>query len=157
MAPVTEQGAQSRRLYLPSGLWYDFWTEESVQGGREISRQVDLATLPLYVRAGAVLPLGPVKQYTGEKVDGPLTLCLYPGADGAFTLYEDDGTTFDYRKGEWMGIRIVWDDRRRRLKLRLAKGSRMLYPLQRTIEVRIVPAKTTRSIIFTGHPIAIDL
>ena len=74
VAPVTEKGATSRRLYLPRGLWYDFWTGEAVEGGKEISRPVDLATLPLYVRAGSILPLGPVKQYTSEPVDGPLTL-----------------------------------------------------------------------------------
>src|SRR5262249_22952114 len=91
VAPVTEKGATARRLYLPRGRWYDFWTEESVSGGREISRQVDLATLPLYVRAGTILPLDPVRQYTGEKVDGPLTLIVHPGADGQATLYEDDG------------------------------------------------------------------
>ena len=68
------------------------------EGGREIDRAVDLATIPLYVRAGAILPMGPVKQYTGEQVDGPLTVHVYPGADGAFLLYEDDGQSFDYRR-----------------------------------------------------------
>ena len=104
-APVTEKGAAVRRLYLPRGDWYDFWTEEKFTGGREISRRVDLATMPLYARSGSILPLGPVKQYTGEKVDGPLTLIVYPGVDGAFTMYEDDGATFDYRRGQWTRLR----------------------------------------------------
>ncbi|MGD0301236.1 MAG: TIM-barrel domain-containing protein, partial [Bryobacteraceae bacterium] len=84
VAPVTEQGATSRRIYLPRGLWYDFWSNERHDGGREISRDVDLETMPLYVRAGAILPFGPVKQYTSEQVDAPLTLSIYPGADGSF-------------------------------------------------------------------------
>ena len=67
--------------------------------------------MPLYVRAGTILPMGPVEQYTGETVDGPLTLRVYPGADGRFLLYEDDGISFGYRKGDWMGIDMAWDDR----------------------------------------------
>ena len=157
VAPVTEKGATSRRLYLPHGLWYDFWTEEQVEGGREVSRPVDLATMPLYVRAGAVLPLGPVKQYTGEKLEAPLAPSVYPGANGAFTLFEDDGFTFNYRKGEWMGIQMVWNDQRRLLTLRLAEESRMLPPLRRDIEARVVPSKATRSVAFEGHPVEVHL
>src|SRR5204862_7186926 len=69
VAPVVEKGATSRSLYLPRGTWYDFWTREKMEGGREITRNVDLETIPLYVRAGAVIPMGPVKQYTWEKSD----------------------------------------------------------------------------------------
>src|SRR3989442_2506475 len=125
VAPVTEKGATSRKGYLPRGTWYDFWTEEKIDGGREITKAVDLATMPLYVRAGAIIPQGPVKQYTGEQRDGPLTLPVYPGADATFTVYEDDGSTFNYRKGEWMGIQMNWNYAKRRLNLRLANGSRM--------------------------------
>src|SRR5262245_46639701 len=137
VAPVTEKGATRRTLYLPRGTWFDFWAAEKLSGGRELSRPVDLATMPLYVRAGAILPLGPVKQYTAEKVDVPLNLRIYPGSDGAFTIYEDDGRSFDYRKGAWMGIEVAWNDQRRRLSLGLAKGSRMLPPLRRNIAVQI--------------------
>jgi alpha-glucosidase/alpha-D-xyloside xylohydrolase len=155
VAPVTEKGASSRRLYLPRGTWYDFWTEERLEGGREVDRPVDLETIPIYVRAGAILPLGPVKQFTGEVVDGPLTLQVYPGADGSFLLYEDDGVSFGYRAGDWMGIRIAWDDQARRLTLRLADESRMRPPPQREVVVRVVPEKATRSIVFTGDPVEV--
>lgn len=157
VVPVTEKGAIMRVLYLPSGLWYDFWTEEKVDGGREINRAVNLATIPLYVRAGALLPLGPIKQYTGETVDDPLTLVIYPGADGTFTLYEDDGITFNYRRGEWMGIQMAWNDRRSRLTLRLAEGSQMLSPLSRAITVRIASQKETHTVIFEGKPVEVQL
>ena len=153
VAPVTEKGATSRQLYLPRGVWYDFWTEEKIEGGREIARAVDLTTMPLYARAGAIIPLGPVKQYTSEKVDGPLTLQIYPGANGNFFLYEDDGSTFNYHRGEWMGIQMAWNDHSRQLTLRLAEGSRMLPQLRRKIEVRIVTEKTMRAIVFEGRPV----
>ena len=153
VAPVKERGATSCKLYLPRGVWYDFWTEEKIAGGREIERPVDLATMPLYVRGGAMIPLGLVEQYTSEKVDGPLTLQIYPGADGKFLLYEDDGRTFNYHRGEWMGIQMVWNDSRRLLTLRLAEGSRMLPLLRRKIEVRIVTERTTRAISFEGRPL----
>jgi alpha-glucosidase/alpha-D-xyloside xylohydrolase len=152
VAPVVEKGATARNVYLPRGEWYDFWTEEKVIGGREISKAVDLATMPLYVRAGTILPLGPVKQYTGEKVGGPLTLVVYPGTDGAFTLYEDDGATFNYQRGEWMKIQINWNNARRTLSLRLATGAKMLPPLQRQIEARLASEKTTRNVVFAGRP-----
>ena len=133
MAPVVEKGATTRRVYLPRGTWFDFWTEERLEGGREIDRAVDLETMPLYVRAGAVIPMGPVKQYVDEKVDGPLTLVVYPGADGSTSLYEDDGRSFDYRKGQFMRIAIAWQDAERRLTLTLAPGSRMLPPGSRNL------------------------
>jgi alpha-glucosidase/alpha-D-xyloside xylohydrolase len=151
VAPVVEQGATSRQIYLPKGGWYDYWTGERVEGGREIVRPVDLETTPLYVRTGAILPLGPVKQYVEEKVDEPLSIAIYPGADGSFLLYEDDGKSFNYRKGEWMGTQMHWNDARRSLMLRLADGSRALG--RRKIEVKLQDA--TRTIEFDGHSVEV--
>ena len=152
-----EKGATSRSLYLPKGAWYDLWTRERVEGGREITRKIDLETIPLYVRAGAVIPIGPVKQYTAEKVDGPLALWVHPGADGAFSLYEDDGETFDYRKGEFMRVDVAWNDRRRRLSVRLAKGSKMFAPARRNMVVHVVGESSSREVIFEGPPIGVQL
>jgi alpha-glucosidase (family GH31 glycosyl hydrolase) len=155
VAPVIEKGATTRRVYLPGAAWYDFWTHERVEGGREISRPVDLETIPLYVREGSILPLGPVKQFTGEIVDEPLSVSIYPGADASFLLYEDDGASFNYRKGEWMGIQMAWDDDRRMLSLHLAPGSRLLPPEARAIVVKV--AGTTRSVTFEGKPMQVSL
>ena len=105
VVPVTEKGATTRKVYLPRGTWYDFWTEEKLEGGREIVRPVDLATMPLFVRAGGILPMGPVKQYTDEPVEGPTTLCVYSGADGHFMLYEDDGSHVRLSQGRLDGHR----------------------------------------------------
>jgi alpha-glucosidase (family GH31 glycosyl hydrolase) len=148
VAPVVEQGATSRAVYLPRGDWWDFWTGERVKGGREITRAVDLETTPLYVRAGAILPLGPVKQFTDEKVEGPFDISVYAGEDASFLLYEDDGISFNYRKGEWMGIQMRWNDARRILKLELAEGSRMLGPGRRAIEVNL--GEAVRKVVFEG-------
>jgi alpha-glucosidase (family GH31 glycosyl hydrolase) len=157
VAPVIEKGATSRAVYLPAGRWYDFWTEELIDGGREVSRPVDLATMPLFVRGGAVLPLGPVKQYTTEPVDAPLIVQIYPGADAAFAMYEDDGATFAHERGDWMRIDLRWEDRQRRLSLRLGAGSRMRPPNNRRIQARVAGTKTTRDVTFTGAPVEVRL
>jgi alpha-glucosidase len=157
VAPVVEKGATTRNLYLPKGDWYDFWTNEKHPGGQEINRNVDLGTLPLYVRAGAVIPTGPVKQYTGEQVDGPLTLTVYPGADGSSFLYQDDGESFNFRNGEFTRVEMHWRDSARRLELRLAAGSRMPSTGDLHIEVRLAGSATPRSTTFSGHPVSITL
>ena len=153
VAPVVERGASSRRLYLPRGAWYDYWSGERVEGGREIDRAVDLATMPLYVRAGALMPVGPARQYADESLDAPLTIVVYPGADGAGSYYEDDGRTFAYRRGEWLKIALTWNDSERRLGLHLAPGSRMLAPRSRPIVVRVAGGVDTRTVTFTGRPV----
>lgn len=153
VAPVVEKGAATRQVYLPPGAWFDFWTGERFDGGREVSRPVDLETLPLYVRAGSILPLGPVKQYVEEKVDGPLSLTIYPGADASFMLYEDDGNSFNYRKGEWTGIEMTWRDASKTLDLRLAPGSRMLAPERRAITVEL--SGKSKNLVFEGKPVSI--
>ena len=120
VAPVVDKAAKSRRIYLPAGAWYDWWTGEKLEGKRWLERPVDLATLPLYVRAGAIIPIDPVRQYTSQPATGPTTLRVHPGANGTFTLYDDDGQSLGYRddsdpKTVW--IRIRWDDRARRLTI----------------------------------------
>ena len=150
VAPVAEKAATARSVYLPRGNWYDFWTIDRIEGGREIRRAVDLETIPLYVAAGTILPLGPVKQHTDERVDQSLSISIYPGADGSFLLYEDDGRSFNYRKGEWMGTRLIWNDASRTLTLTLAAGSRMLPPLRRNISVNVLGSQ--RNVAFDGSP-----
>jgi alpha-glucosidase (family GH31 glycosyl hydrolase) len=98
---------------------------------------VDLETIPIYVRSGAILPFGPVKQFVEEKSDQPLPISIYPGANGSFLIYEDDGKSFNYRKGEWMGTQMDWNNERRVLALQLARGSRMLQPGPRKLEVKL--------------------
>lgn len=157
VSPVVEKGATSRRLYLPRGAWLDFWTEERVEGGREIDRAVDLETMPLHVRAGAIVPMGPIKQYVDEPVDAPLGVTIYPGADGAFELYEDDGRSFAHKKGDSMRLAMAWNDAQQRLSLGLASGSRMRSPLTRTIVARVAGSKTSREVTFSGQPVQVSM
>jgi alpha-glucosidase/alpha-D-xyloside xylohydrolase len=155
VSPVVQKGATSRTLYLPPGAWYDFWTEERIDGGREIERRVDLATMPLHARAGTILPLAPVREYVEQDAAGPMAIVVYPGADGSFTLYEDDGRTFNYRKGELMRIAMTWRDADRRLTIGLAPGSRILPPRRRALQVRLAGAATSRDVTFEGRRVEV--
>lgn len=156
VAPIAEKGAESRSLYLPHGSWYDFWTHERIEGGRVITKNVDLATIPVYVRAGAIVPLGPIKQHTGEPDSAPVTLWIHPGANGAFSLYADDGKTFNYRNGEFERIEVTWNDSRRQVQFHLAPGSRMMQP-ERNFVVQAVGEKNGHPIVFRGKMLSVRL
>lgn len=121
--PVTEPGAESRRVYLPHAKWIDFWTGVTLEGGRSIDAPAPLDRLPLYVRAGSILPMGPEIEYTGEKPEDPVELRIYRGADGDFTLYEDEGDSYDYQKGADATIPLHWDDATGTLTIGERKGS----------------------------------
>jgi alpha-glucosidase len=101
VAPITEEKATSRRVYLPAGEWIDFWSEAAYQGARWIDVAAPLDTLPLFIREGAIIPLGPVMQYSSERDLDPLTIAIYRGINRTFTLYEDDGETFAYLSGRY--------------------------------------------------------
>jgi alpha-glucosidase/alpha-D-xyloside xylohydrolase len=151
VAPVTELAATSRALYLPKGSWYDFWTNEKLEGGRQISKPVDLGTTPLYVRAGAILPMSPVKQYTGEKVNASLTITIYPGADGHFALYDDDGVSFDFEKGQYNSVDLTWSDQDRRLTI-TPRNDRFWNTLTHTVRVTLAGSSGIRAIVLDGKP-----
>jgi alpha-glucosidase/alpha-D-xyloside xylohydrolase len=157
VAPVVEKGAAARELYLPPGDWYDFWTEQPIAGGRILRRAVDLETMPLYVRAGTVLPLGPVRQYTTEPVDAPLTLVVYPGRSAEASVYEDDGRSFAYRRGDWTRTLFRWDDARRTLRVYPGAGSRPRTPPHLRIEVRVAGQPGVRHLMYEGAPIQLTL
>ena len=123
-APVFESGATSRKLTLPQGTWWNFWTAQQVEGGSNVTVDAPLDSMPLLVRAGAIVPTGPVKQYAEEPSSEPLTLTVYPGANGAFTFYDDDGMSFAYERGDFEEIAMRWDDGAKTLTLRRGKGSR---------------------------------
>ena len=110
VAPVTEQGATSREVYLPAGSdWYNYWTNERVKGGQTITVQAPIDTLPLFVRAGSIVPLGAPVESTHEK-QAIAKVRVYPGADGSFTLFSDDGTTYAYENGAGLVTQLHWDD-----------------------------------------------
>jgi alpha-D-xyloside xylohydrolase len=108
--PVTEPQASSRHVYLPAAGWYDFWTGKLVKGGQSIEASAPIERIPLFVRAGSILPLGPDIEYASEKSADPLEIRVYRGADGNFTLYEDEGDTYNYEKGAHSTIPFSWDN-----------------------------------------------
>jgi alpha-D-xyloside xylohydrolase len=123
VSPVYEYGARERDVYLPAGTsWYDFYTGDRVDGGAHVKAAAPLSRIPLYVRAGAIIPVGPEIQYTGEKPDAPITLYVYTGHDGSFSLYEDAGTDYGYEKGAFANIPMRYNDARGELTIGARKG-----------------------------------
>jgi len=137
--PVTSAGATSRSVYLPSGTWYDFWTGSTTMGGKTIDAPAPLTQMPLYVKAGSIVPMGPKIQYATESAD-PIELRVYPGQDGAFTLYEDAGDTYDYENGAYAQIPFSWDETSQQLTIGARAGSYTGMLASRTFNVVWVAA-----------------
>jgi alpha-D-xyloside xylohydrolase len=115
VAPVTEQGMTSRSVYLPAGTdWYNYWTNERLHGGQRVTVSAPIDTIPLFVRAGSILPLGTTVESTNE-VQKIAMVKVYPGADGDFDLYRDDGKTYAYEHGAYAVVHLHWDDAARKL------------------------------------------
>ena len=136
--------------YLPKGAkWYDFWTGQQYQGGRDVTMETMLDRVPMFVRAGSILPLGPEMQYVGEKAWDNLELRVYPGADATFTLYEDEGDGYNYEKGVYSTITFSWNDKQRTLTIADRQGSfpGMLAERQFTV---VLPDGRQQSVAYSG-------
>jgi len=120
--PVTEPGANSRRVYLPKAKWFDFWTGTSADGPRTVDAAAPIEKLPLFVRAGSILLMGPEKEWSTEKAEDPMELRIYRGADGDFTLYEDENDGYNYEKGVHATIPFHWDEAKQALTIGERKG-----------------------------------
>jgi len=138
VSPVTEQAASTRQLYLPDAKWYDFWSGAPVAGGRMMEGPAPLDRLPLYVRAGSILPLGPAMEWSTEKPANPIELRIYPGADSDFTLYEDENDNYNYEKGAHAIIPMHWDSEKSTLTIGDRKGQFPGMLKQRTFRVVFV-------------------
>lgn len=124
LAGTKQQLNTSMSTYLPKGAdWYDFWTNQRHTGGQAVSRDCPLDIFPLYVKAGTILPMGPVMQYATEKPDAPYEIRIYPGADASFTIYEDDNETYKYEKGERATFTLKWNDATKTLDIGARQGS----------------------------------
>jgi alpha-glucosidase/alpha-D-xyloside xylohydrolase len=155
VAPVVEKGAKVRAVYLPAGTWYDWWTGEKVEGGRRIQRPVDLATMPIYARAGAVVPLDPVRQHTAQAVTEPTTLQIYRGADGRFVLYDDDGKSLDYLKGQGVWTRMTWHDGKGVLVIEPDARTAVADGKERTFDVVVLPGKAHKRVTYSGKRVEV--
>lgn len=115
---------KTHEVYLPKGTdWCDFWTGERLKGGQTVQKEAPIDIIPLYVKAGSILPFGPKVQYATEKKWDNLEIRIYPGADGEFTLYEDENDNYDYEKGMYSTITLTWDDAKKVLTVNERKGS----------------------------------
>ncbi|MBN1127764.1 MAG: glycoside hydrolase family 31 protein [Chitinispirillaceae bacterium] len=157
VAPVYTQGATQRSLYLPAGTWYDFWTNTASNGARQISRTVDLATIPLYVPAGAIIPQGQLpRNGSTTSLTDSITFYIYSGANGSYTLYEDDGITLGYQNGIATWTTVTWDNATRNIAI--SGTSRITPSRSRTFRAVIIPENETRelSLVYGGgvsvHP-----
>jgi len=139
VSPVTRSNAVTRSVYLPGvGDWYDFWTGRRMAGGQRIEAASPIETLPLFVRGGTILPLGPVMQFVSEKPTDPIELRVYRGADGAFTLYEDQGDNYNYEKGAFATIPLTWNESSGTLTIGARSGKYPGMLKERTFRVVLV-------------------
>ena len=136
--PLTEPAATSRRVYFPDAKWYDFWNGASANGPREITAEAPLDQLPLYIRAGSIVPMGPDVEWSTEKPADPIELRVYRGADGEFTLYEDENDNYNYEKGVHATISFRWDDARQTLTIGDRQGEYPGMLANRTFRVLFV-------------------
>jgi alpha-D-xyloside xylohydrolase len=137
VAPVHQFKARTRQVYLPAGAdWYDFHTGSRTTGGQNVDAPAPLARMPLYVRAGSIVPVGPDIQYTFDKPGAPITLFVFTGVDGSFDYYEDDGVSYGYERGEFARIPLRYDAARGTLTIGARSGSYTGMPEERTFKVR---------------------
>ena len=139
------------------GTWFDFWTEETHRRRPRDRSQPSTSTMPLLRPRRRRFCRGAGQQYVDEPVEGPLTVVVYPGANGTFVLYEDDGATFEYRRGDWMRVAMTWTNAARTFRIQLAPGSRVRPSAARSIDVRIAGTRTMRRIEFSGQPVEVKL
>jgi alpha-D-xyloside xylohydrolase len=158
---------KSRSVYLPEGAdWYDFWTGQRYAGGQTICAAAPLDTIPLYVRSGSILPIGPDITYADEQPNAPLDLHIYPGQSGSFALYDDEGDNYNYEQGKFALICLSWDETARRLTLHERQGDYPGMPGSRQLRIVIehgtneLPASgesSTRTVLYEGQEVSIDL
>ncbi len=153
VAPVTAYKARAREVYLPSGTrWYDFQTGRAFDGGQTISAPAPLGRMPLFVRAGSIVPVGPDIQYTNEKPDAPVTLYIYTGANGAFSLYEDDGTSYGYQRGQASRIPMTYDEATGTLVIGDRGGAFPGMVQNRVFNVRWISGPNAKAVAFDAKP-----
>jgi len=147
--PVTAMGATSRSVYLPAGTWYDFWTGSTTNGGTTMTANAPLSQLPIYVRGGSIVPMGPMIQYAMQSAD-PLEIRVYAGADASFTIYEDEGDTYNYEMGQYAQIPLTWNDAAKTLTIGARAGSYSGMATSRTFNVVFVGANHGNGLAVTA-------
>ncbi len=159
IAPVYEKGVSSRKVYLPEGMWYDWWDNKEFSGGKHIERKVDLDIMPVFIRSGSIIPFDPSRQYTSQKVDEPLEIRIYTGSDGLFTLYEDDGTSLNYLENENITeTEFRWEDKNKVLTIEPDdKAASKTVTIERKFRLKLLPSGEEKLISYNGQKIIIQL
>lgn len=159
VAPVLDPGVTVAQVYAPPtpGGWFDWWTGKHISNGGQVSVDAPLMQIPLLVRAGSVIAVGPTQQYTNQIPDAPLDVRVYPGANGHAELYDDDGTSYGYEKGRRSLVPITWNDTRRELTLGDRQGSFPEMVQQRKIHVRVFGgnAVTSKEVTYNGQRLSL--
>lgn len=164
--PVHEFEARTRSVYLPEGTtWYDFYTGKTFTGGQTIDADAPLIHMPLFVKAGSIIPTGGEKQHVYDNLDAPITLNIYTGADGQYTLYNDDGKSYDYEQGQFTNIDISYDDIAGLVTIGERQGSFADMVKTRTFNIRFISgesadaanfdAKADKTVVYTGKAITV--
>ncbi|HLN73722.1 MAG: TIM-barrel domain-containing protein [Methylococcaceae bacterium] len=163
--PNSKDIKKTRKVYLPkANSWYDFWTGKLIQGGQTIDAAAPIETLPLYIKAGSIVPMGPYLQYATEKVADPIEIRVYTGADASFVLYEDENDTYNYEKGQYATIAMDWNEANKTLTLKDRKGDFPGMLKERTFRVvwvsakngiGIEPAKEAKEVKYSGQQVIV--
>lgn len=160
ICPVLDAGVKSKNIYLPENAkWYDFWTNEQFEGGQSISRNTPLSSIPVMIRAGSILPAIEDVQYISKQPNDKIKLNVYTGADGNFTLYQDDGENYNYEKGEFALIPVSWNEATRTLTISPRSGGFEGMPKKYDIEVIIIsPSETkTQKVDYHGDKVVLSI
>lgn len=158
VCPVTQYKARSRKLYLPKGDWYNYWSGKKIEGGRTIEADAPLDEVPLYVKAGSIIPMGPKIQYSTQKTEEPLCIKIFPGKDAKYVLYLDDNESNNYKKGEFSEIILNYSDSKKSLNIENGKGTFINFeknPEKLTIE--LLGSAVSEKVTFKGESLTILL
>ena len=155
--PVTEKGKEEQDVYLPGGSdWFDFWTNEKTTGGITVTKKTMIDIIPLYVKAGSIIPFGPKVQFATEKKWDNLELRIYPGADGTFTLYEDENDNYNYEKGAYTEILLTWNNDTKTLTIGNRKGNFKGMLKNRKFTIKRIDGDT-KTITYKGKEIKLKI
>jgi alpha-D-xyloside xylohydrolase len=153
---VTEYKARTRSVYLPDGGgWYNFFTGSFYEGGQYLDADAPYTSIPIFVREGSIVPVGPEIQYTSEKPADPITLFVYTGKDGEFTLYEDEGINYNYEKDAYTVIPLLYSEADRTLTVGARKGEFAGMPATRTFRIVTVSKEKPFALNFDATPDAV--
>ena len=163
--PGSSNAKKTRKVYLPEPAdWYDFWTGKLIHGGQTIDASAPIETIPLYIKAGSIIPFGPYLQYATEKPADPIEIRIYSGADAGFVLYEDENDTYNYEEGKYSTIAMNWDESSQTFTIRQREGKFPGMLENRTFNIvwvnakngkGIEPAKPEQVIQYSGKEITI--